>query len=123
MKTLIVIAGIATTMLATAVSAQAAGASASRTCSLGNSGVTYNQAGVPAKFKSLSPFRGMNCASARYVMNKWLRRAYSRTYSTRLPRRFYDGYVTWHCYKRTSLRWQCDEYDSYTSFRFTAYRF
>ena len=123
MKTLIVIAGIAASLLASAVPAQAAGASASRACSLGNSGVTYNRAGVPAQFKSLSTLRGMNCASARYVMNKWLRRAYSRTYSTRLPTRFYDGYVTWHCYKRAYLGWQCDEYDSNTSFRFIAYHF
>ena len=64
---------------------------------------------------------GMNCASARYVMNKWLRRAYRRSYAHRLPTRFYDGYVTWHCWKRTSVRWQCDEYESNTSFRFTAY--
>jgi hypothetical protein len=51
----------------------------------------------------------MNCASARYVMNKWLRRTYQRSSSHRLPTRFWDGYVTWHCYKRSNLRWQCDE--------------
>jgi hypothetical protein len=39
-----------------------------------------------------------------------------------LPARFYDGYVTWYCGKVSYLRWSCEEYDSGTSFRFTAYR-
>lgn len=103
-------------------SSSAANASSSSYCGLGDSGITYNRGGVPAKFKNLRPMFGMNCASARYVMNKWLRRAYARTYTYRLPRRFWDGYVTWTCYKRAYLKWQCDEYDSGTSFRFVAYR-
>jgi hypothetical protein len=80
-----------------------------------------NQVGDAAKFERLTPMQGMNCASARYVMNKWLRRAFARSYSRNLPRTFYDGYVTWYCGKRSGLRWQCDEYDSSTAFRFTAY--
>jgi hypothetical protein len=112
----------AAALLASAVLLGASASASASSCSVGDSGVTYNRGGVPAKFKSLAPMSGMNCASAKYVMNKWLRRAYARTYSYRLPRRFWDGYVTWTCYKRSSLRWQCDEYDSGTSFRFVAYR-
>ena len=79
--------------------------------------------GEGAWFGNVQPMHGMNCASARYVVNKWLRRSYARGWSHRLPTGFCDGYVTWHCYKRGYYRWQCDEYDSGTSFRFKAYRF
>ena len=98
----------------------AAEANAAR-CPVGGSGLTENRAGDVAKFKRLTPMKGMNCPSAQYVMNKWLRRAFRRSYSRRLPRKFWDGYVTWYCGKLTRLRWQCDEYDSNTRFRFTAY--
>ena len=63
----------------------------------------------------------MNCSSARYVLNDWLRDEYEGQYSHRIPTRFYDGYVTWRCHRLARLRWQCNEYDSYTAFRFTAY--
>lgn len=91
-------------------------------CSIGGSGVSYNRNGEPAVFKSLRPARGMNCASARYVMNKWLRRAWTRTYSHNLPTRFFDGYVTWYCGKTGRTGWRCDEYTTNTAFRFVAYR-
>lgn len=92
-------------------------------CSIGDSGITYNRNGVPAQFENLRAMKGMNCPSARFVLNKWLRRKYHRSYANRLPTRFWDGYVTWHCWKRSYYQWQCDEYDSYTSFRFRAYTF
>lgn len=111
----------AAAMLALAAAAPSAAQAAY--CSIGGSGVTYNRAGEPAQFMNLRPLRGMNCPSARYVMNKWLRRAYRRSWGHRLPTRFWDGYVTWHCWKRSRLRWQCNEYDSGTSFHFTAFRF
>lgn len=97
--------------------------SAYAACSIGGSGVTYNRSGEPAVFKSLRPANGMNCPSARYVMNKWLRPAYARSFSNRLPTRFYDGYVTWRCRSTAGRSWRCVEYDSNTSFRFVAYRF
>ena len=92
-------------------------------CSIGDSGVTFNRAGVGAQFENLRAMRGMNCPSARYVLNKWLRREFRRSYSRRLPTNFWDGYVTWYCWKRSYYQWQCDEYDSNTSFRFRAYTF
>lgn len=105
-----------------ALLAVAAAGAAQAACSVGGSGVTYNRGGEAAIFKNLRPARGMNCPSARYVMNKWLRRAWSRTSSHNLPTRFFDGYVTWYCGKTSSTGWRCDEYETNTAFRFVAYR-
>ena len=96
-------------------------AHAATRCSIGDNGITYNQLGTPAKFKKLRALQGMNCASARYVLNQWLRRTYQQSSKNRLPTRFYDGYVTWYCGKRSPKRWRCEEYDSNTAFRFVAY--
>lgn len=101
----------------------AAPGSAKAARSIGGSGVTYNRSGEPAVFRSLRPIQGMNCASARYVMNNWLRRAYARTWSNRLPTRFFDGYVTWYCGRTSTRGWRCDEYETNTAFRFVAYRY
>jgi hypothetical protein len=90
-------------------------------CAIGDSGITYNRDDEAARFSSLQAMHGMNCKSARYVLNRWLRPAYARQYSARIPTDFYDGYVDWSCHKLSRLRWQCDEYDSHTSFRFTGY--
>lgn len=111
-----ILGALLTAMLLAIVPGQA---SASSTCSIGGSGVSYS-AGQAAVFKQLRAYRNMNCPSARYVLNKWLRPTYQR--SGRLPLSFFDGYVTWRCRKLTSSRWQCNEYDSGTAFRFTAYR-
>jgi len=103
------------------VTALASPSPAQAYCPLGDDGVSYNRAGQGAKFKRLNPMQGMNCASARYVMNKWLRRSFERSYRAKLPTRFYDGYVTWYCGRTSYRRWRCDEYDSNTAFRFVAY--
>jgi hypothetical protein len=89
-------------------------------CRIGDSGYTTNRAGDVARFRSLHAMQGQNCASARYVLNRWLRRKFRRSYSRRLPRRFYDGYVTWYCGKVSYYRWRCDEFESNTAFRFWA---
>jgi hypothetical protein len=99
----------------------AAPASAQASCYLGDNGITYNRSGQGAKFKSVTPLNGMNCASARYVVNKWIRRKFSRSYNTNLPTKFYDGFVTWYCGRLTSRKWRCNEYSSNTSFTFVAY--
>jgi hypothetical protein len=90
-----------------------------RHCRIGNSGITMNLPGDIARFSQLHAMRGMNCASARYAINR-LRRAFRRSQSSRLPRRFHDGYVTWHCGRRSRFRWQCNEFTSNTAFRFRA---
>lgn len=113
---------LAALVAAVALGAFAAPGTAQAACSVGGSGVTYNRSGTPAIFKSLRPTRGMNCASARYVMNSWLRRAWARTSSNNLPTRFFDGYVTWYCGKTSRTGWRCDEFTTNTAFRFVAYR-
>lgn len=114
---------LATFIAVVALFALAAPGSAQAACSVGGSGVTYNRNGQPAVFKSLRPIQGMNCASARYVMNRWLRRAYARSSSNRLPTSFFDGYVTWSCGKTSRTGWRCDEYETNTAFLFVAYRY
>src|SRR4051812_3564748 len=96
---------------ATAGATGPTGVAASR-CSIGDTGISYNLAGDGAQFSALKARRGMNCSSARYVLNNWLRRKFENSYAHRLPTKFYDGYVTWYCGKYTRTRWQCDEYDS-----------
>ena len=92
-------------------------------CRVGGDGVTYNRSGAPAIFKKLRPLQGMNCPSARYVMNEFLRPSYARSSGKgRLVTNFYDGYVTWYCGKLSRKHWRCDEYDSNTAFQFVAYR-
>ena len=116
---------IAVTMLAMVTAPGPAGAAspahATARCSIGDSGISYNQLGTQAVFKRLRAQQGMNCASARYVLNRWLRRHYERSSRNRLPTQFYDGYVTWYCGKTSAKRWRCVEYDSNTAFRFVAY--
>ena len=65
---------------------------------------------------SVVPMKGMNCASARYVVNKWLKRGYERQSYNRIPTHFFDGYVTWHCRRTSGYGWRCDEYTSNTAF-------
>src|SRR5215211_5480565 len=83
--------------------------------------VTYTNGGyevVLSRYTSM----GNPCSAVRYVMNNWVRRKIARQWGRpRISGPFYDGYVTWHCWKLSGTRWQCDEYDSGYSFRFTAY--
>jgi hypothetical protein len=81
-------------------------------------GVTYH-GDTPARFTGYTAYDGMNCASARYVINRWIRRQYART--GRFRRKFYDGYVTWHGRQISPRRWQYREFTTGTRFRFTAY--
>jgi len=106
---------------AAAAGAHGPQATVSARCAIGDSGVSYNQRGEGAAFQRLRAMRGMNCASARYVLNNWLRRAYEQGSSHRLPTRFYDGYVTWYCGRLSGKKWRCDEYESNTAFRFRAF--
>jgi hypothetical protein len=114
MKTALVVVVVLVFVAVTAPVAEA------RRCRVGNSGITVNRVGDVARFSQLRALRGMNCASARYVLNRWLRRSFRRSFSRRLPRRFWDGYVTWHCRRRSAFQWQCNEFTSFTVFRFRA---
>ncbi|MDA0172906.1 hypothetical protein OJ998_27645 [Solirubrobacter taibaiensis] len=94
---------------------------AAKSCSVGDSGISYNRDGEAARFKSLEARGTMNCPSARYVLNDWLRAKYEKQHADSIPTRFYDGYVYWRCRKLSKNRWQCSERETDTSFRFTAY--
>ena len=98
----------------------AAPTSARAYCSLGDNGITVNRGGYAAKFYRVKALQGMNCASARYVVNKWIRRSYRRSRQPRIRTQFYDGYVTWYCHKRSRKKWRCDEFKSDTAFTFYA---
>jgi hypothetical protein len=108
----------AITVAATALAMLIAAPSAHAYCSLGDNGITVNRGGYAAKFNRVRALQGMNCASARYVVNKWIRRSYRRSSRPRIRTRFYDGYVTWYCHRRSRKKWRCDEYNSNTAFTF-----
>ena len=90
-------------------------------CSTGRSPVTYTNGGYEVVLSRYTSMGGP-CSAVRYVMNNWVRRKIARQWGRpRISGPFYDGYVTWHCWKLSGTRWQCDEYDSGYSFRFTGY--
>ncbi len=91
------------------------------TLRVGGSGITVKRSGDVAKFKNLTPMQGMNCPSAQYVMNKWFRRAFRRSYLPRLAAQVLGRPCHVVLRQADSSRWQCNEYDSDTAFRFTAY--
>jgi hypothetical protein len=65
----------------------------------------------------------MNCASVRYAMG-FVRRKVSRQNGwPHVTRPFFDGYVTWHCYKSYGMgrNVECLEGTSLTGFRFRAH--
>ncbi len=124
MKSFVVAALVVTLGALAAPASASAGApvaSAAARCAIGDSGISYNRSGDRAVFRNLRAMRGMNCESARYVLNRWLRRTFEQSSRAKLPLSFYDGYVTWYCGKLTRRKWRCDEYDSNTAFRFVAY--
>ena len=99
-----------------------ASASAATRCDTGRSPVTYTRGGYEIVLTNYTSVRGMECSSVRFVVNSWLRRKLARQYGwPRLGRPFYDGYVTWHCWKMSGERWQCDEFTSNSSFRFNGW--
>jgi hypothetical protein len=71
--------------------------------------------GTTGEFSNLRVYGTMNCASARYVMNK-LRVQYRRY--GRIRGRFSDGYVTWNGYHASGYGWHFYENTSSTSFSF-----
>lgn len=80
----------------------------------------YNRDGEAARVSRVVPRGTMNCASSRYVVNKWLKRSYQRQSRNRLPGRFYDGYVTWYCKRVWRYQWRCREHETDTWFTFRA---
>lgn len=96
-------------------------APAASEASTGCSGYSYftNRGGYDTELSNYRDDHGMACSSVRYVA-RFLRAKISRQYTwPHIGGPFYDGYVTWHCFKLSNLRWRCEEYTTYTSFSFT----
>ena len=111
---------IVVALAATIAAFAPAQAEASTSCSSGAPRADYTRGGYEVEYKSYTSQVGMACSSVRYVLKTWIRPTIRRQYRwPHLTGPFYDGYVTWHCYKLSKFRIQCDEYDSYTSLRFT----
>ena len=99
LKKLLVICGAIAVAALAANPAHASASTGYLSCSIGKNPYTYTNGGHTV---SLTQYRGrgMACSSVRYVANNWLRPKISRQYGwPRLSRPFYDGYVTWHCWK------------------------
>jgi hypothetical protein len=96
-----------------------AGASASTGCATGQSPWTFTRGGYQVKIDRYRDVHGMACTSVRYVINRWLRHKIARQYGwPHIGGPFWDGYVTWHCFKTRRYYWRCEEYTSDTVFSF-----
>ena len=101
-----------------ALGATATGAQASAYC--GVNGWDNTRGGYSVHYVGARA-NGMNCASVRYAMHEFrakIRRQYGWP---RLARPFFDGWVTWHCYKLSRHGVSCYENTSNTSYSFKAW--
>jgi hypothetical protein len=64
---------------------------------------------------------GMNCASVRYALRQFRAKVRRQYGYPRMPRSFFDGYVTWSCWKTGGHGIKCWEPQSGTSYRFRAW--
>ncbi len=63
---------------------------------------------------------GMNCASVRYALGQFRAKVRRQYGYPRMPSAFFDGWVTWHCYKISRHGVRCYENTSSTSYSFKA---
>ena len=77
------------------------------------SGWTINYQGARAS--------GMNCASVRYALDRFRAKVRRQHGRPRMPRAFFDGWVTWNCWKTSRNGIKCWEPQSGTSYRFRAH--
>ena len=102
-----------------AVSAVGSEASTSTYCGLAGYDVT--RGGYEMSYSGARA-SGMNCASVRYAMRFFRRKAWQNQFSWQhMPRAFWDGYVTWRCQVGRGHRVRCAEYTTGTSYSFRAY--
>jgi hypothetical protein len=95
-----------------------AGADASTYC--GSAGYDVTRGGYEVSYSGARA-SGMNCASVRYAMRFFRRKVRSQYGYPRMPRAFYDGYVTWDCWKSGGHRITCYEDTTATSYSFRAW--
>jgi hypothetical protein len=97
--------------------AMPAGADAARYCPVH---VTdYTRGGWTVEYHGAMA-RGMNCSSVRYALGEFRAKIRRQVRRPRMPRAFFDGYVTWNCYKLSYYRQRCYEVESETSYTFSA---
>jgi hypothetical protein len=95
-----------------------ANAEASTYCGIGK--VDHNRSGYTISYKGARA-NGMNCASVRYALSRFRAKVRRQYGYPRMPRAFFDGWVTWHCRKTSRHGIKCWEGTSNTSYRFRAY--
>ena len=99
-----------------------AGAEASTYCGVGNGYgiVDFNRSGYGITYTGAQA-SGMNCPSVRYALSQFRAKVRRRTGYPRMPRAFWDGWVTWHCRRTAGRRVLCSEYTSGTRYSFRVY--
>ena len=95
-----------------------ASAEASTYCGVGK--LDYNRSGYSISYKGARA-NGMNCASVRYALSQFRAKVRRQYGYPRMPRAFFDGWVTWSCWKTSSHGIKCWEGTSDTSYSFQAY--
>jgi hypothetical protein len=111
-----VIAGLA--VLAVVGAAAPAQAEAATCGSI--SSTDYNRSGYGITY-SRAHTTSMNCASVRYAMHEFRAKVKRQHGYPRMTLPFFDGWVTWHCYKTSRVGVRCYENTSDTSYSFRTY--
>jgi hypothetical protein len=112
---------IAAAAVALSVSGAAAGeASASTYCPV--NGVDFNRSGYEIVYRGAHA-NGMNCASVRYAMHEFRAEVKRQRGYPRMPRDFFDGWVTWRCWKTGGNGQRCWEATTGTGYTFRAWVF
>ena len=80
----------------------------------------YNRGGYEISYSGATASR-MNCASVNYAMGRFRSKVRRQSGYPRIPGSFFDGWVTWSCWKTSTHGVKCWEPQSGTSYRFRAY--
>ncbi len=100
--------------------ALAAPASADASTYCGVSKFDTNRSGYSISYQGARA-SGMNCDSVRYALSQFRAKVRRQYGYPRMPRAFFDGWVTWQCWKTSRHSVKCWERTSSTSYRFRAH--
>ena len=118
MKKLLVLATAAAVLLiAPAAEASTSCDGATSVATRGGYTVKFDRYRALAPYEASEVTRRMNCASVRYAARAVQAKVRIQRGYPRLPKVFFDGYVSWDCYS-VGRDVECVEYDSNTGFRF-----
>ena len=93
-------------------------ADASTYCPMG--ATDYTRGGWVVTYRGATG-HGMNCSSVRYAMGEFRAKIRRQGNYPKIARPFFDGWVTWYCYKTSGHGVSCYENTSDTSFTFRAW--